>query len=453
MGLRQNILVVDDEPNMAWLFEQGLSKRYKVVSASTGEEGLRLAGDHTDLVLLDLRLPDMDGLEVMQRLREKCPGLPVIMMTAYASIKNAVEAMKAGAYDYVVKPFEVSEVEQLIEHALTVQQFQARAPGKQVAEGQAASEVIAVSPLMQEVLNLVHKVADTDANILLQGESGTGKEVIAGLLHNLSDRAQGPLLPVNCAALPDNLLESELFGYEAGAFTGASRAKPGKFEQAAGGTLFLDEVGDLPLGLQAKLLRVLEEKIVERLGGSKRIKVDVRLIAATNKDLVEMVGRGVFREDLFYRLAVIPIYIPALRERQEDIIPLANHFMNVLARKYGREKPRLNQEVLEALLSHTWPGNVRELRNLMERLVILCSGREVTLADLPRHLRSGFRPVLHAAENSGVRSAVNAEKEKLERELIVEALARCNNNRTKAAEYLGVSRRWLQMKIKTYGLI
>jgi len=447
---REKVLVIDDEPNMGWLFREALGHRYEILNALDGRSGLEVIKDRpVDLVLLDLRLPDMDGLEVLREIRRLEPCLPVVIITAYATIKNAVEAIKAGAYDYVVKPFDWAEMEKTLRQALTVRSVKAaHRDGETAAAGGQA--MVVRSRVMEEVLAMVRQVADTDANVLIQGESGTGKEVVARMLHGLSRRRDRPFLPINCAAVPENLLEAELFGYEQGAFTGASRAKPGKFELANGGTLFLDEIGDMPVVLQTKLLRVLEEKAVEHLGGTKRIGIDVRLVAATNRDLGEMVRHGLFREDLYYRLAVIPIYLPPLRERREEIIPMAEHFLEEFARRYDRGPVVLSESVKIALLNYPWPGNVRELRNLMERLAILCAGNVVTLADLPA-------PFTGAGEGFDQRAPclkerVNVERERIEREMIVRALELHSGNRTRAARYLGVSRRWLQRKIQYYGL-
>lgn len=448
MAGRQAVLVIDDEPNMTWLFKEALGHRYDVVGVQDGRSGLEVISTQTvDVVLLDLRLPDMDGLKVMHEIRRVNSNLPVIMMTAYATIKNAVEAMKAGAYDYVVKPFEVAEVEKVIREALAVRAVKAvRGTFEPVGNGKPG--IVVKSEEMVRVFNLVQQVAATDASVLIQGESGTGKEVVARLLHDLSDRKGRPFLPINCAAVPENLLESELFGYESGAFTGAAKSKPGKFELADGGTVFLDEIGDMPLTLQGKLLRVLEDRVIERLGGTRRFNVNVRLVTATNKDLIALIRKGSFREDLYYRLAVIPIHLPPLRERREEIIPLAEHFLQEFAARYGSQPALLSEAAREALLNYPWPGNVRELRNLMERLAILHAGSVVSIEDLPGEIGRRRTDV----DGGGLKEVINEEKEKMERELIRDALEKCGGNRTRAAEYLGISRRWLQLKIKYYGL-
>lgn len=447
MAGRRKVLVIDDEPNMIWLFKEALNHKYDVLGSQDGRSGLEVVGSQTvDVVMLDLRLPDMDGLDVLRQIRRIDCTVPVIMMTAYASIKNAVEAMKAGAYDYVVKPFDFGEVEKMIRQALTVRAVKTAA--KPVNSAIKAAGLVVKSKAMEQICGLLQQVAATEATVLIQGESGTGKELMAKLVHSLSKRKTRPFLPINCAALPETLLEAELFGYEAGAFTGATKAKPGKFELADGGTLFMDEIGDMPLALQGKLLRVLEDRAVEHLGGIKRIKVDFRLVAATNKNLTVLIRKGLFREDLYYRLAVIPVYLPPLRERREEILPLAQHFLEEFANRYATEPAMLSEGAKEVLVEYPWPGNVRELRNLMERMAILHAGTTISVEDLPGHLveeKTTF-------SDRGLKETIHNEKEKMERELVRDALKKCNGNRTKAAEYLGVSRRWLQLKLKYYGL-
>lgn len=445
MGQKPLILVVDDQPNMFWLFEQSnLAANNKLQKAEDGRQALEcIQKEQVDLVLLDLRLPDLSGLEVLERMQRQGSNVPVIIMTAFATVENAVEAMKLGAYDYVVKPFAMADLEILVQDALKWR--------RRKDEPKPGGIFVAESQEMRRVVEMVNLVAATDASVLLLGESGTGKEVIADLIHQTSQRRTKPLVPINCAALPEQLLEAELFGYEAGAYTGANKTKPGKFELADQGTLFLDEIGELPLGLQAKLLRVLEDKQVERLGGVKRKSVDVRVVAASNRDLELEVSEGRFRRDLFYRLAVVPINIPPLRQRKQDIAPLLNAYNLQFAAKYNHEPLHFSEEAFEYLQEYSWPGNVRELKNLIERLSILYSGTVIELQMLPASLRDelGLSPELHSVPAS---AKLNRQKELLEREVILEALKSCNGNRTRAAEKLGISRRWLQQKIKTYGL-
>lgn len=449
MSERPTVLVVDDEPNIPWLFEQHLGQDYHVLAAIDGKQAMdMLTREAVDLIMLDIRLAGENGLDLLHRIRQAGFSTPVIMITAYAAIRDAVGAIKAGAFDYVVKPFEMPEIRQVMTEALTVTPLRSRPEQDDLGQ---LSQLIIQGQAMQEVLQVVEQIADTDATVLLQGESGVGKELVARALHERSRRREKIFLPVNCAAFPENLLEAELFGYEPGAFTGATKSKPGKFELAGGGTLLLDEIGELPLGLQAKLLRVLEDKSVTRLGATRSIPVDVRIIAASNRDLYEQVQTGQFRKDLYYRLAVIPVYIPPLRERREEIVPLARYFLGEFSRKHSRASASLSSSACAALVSYGWPGNVRELRNLMERLAILFAGREVGLRDLPRYVREGVTEGGGAGEDVG-KEKLAAEREKLERDLIVTALEKCGGNRTRAAEYLGVSRRWVQLKIKEYGI-
>lgn len=448
MAGRRTVLIVDDEPNMCWLLKETLGHRFNVLTAVDGEAGLRILDEEgVDLAILDLRLPDMDGLEVLRRVRLKGQSLPVLMITAYGSIQNAVQAMKLGANDYIVKPFDPEALDTAIQRILTIRSVQTGQAAAR-AVGPFPEQMVAKSTAMSQVVEMVRQVASTQATVLIQGESGTGKELVVKMLHDLSPNPKGSFVAVNCAALPESLLEAELFGFEAGAFTGASRAKPGQFELAHNGTLFLDEIGDLPLILQGKLLRVLEEKTVNRLGSTRSIKVNVRVVSATNQDLVRMVKAEQFREDLYYRLAVILVYVPPLRERRKDIVPLVEQFLSDFAQRYDRAAPALSQESLEALTRYSWPGNVRELRNLVERLVILRSGATVTIEDLPSAI---------VDESSGytaptLRGLLDGEKAKVEREVVQQALQMYGGNRTKAASYLGVSRRWIQRKVHDYNL-
>ncbi|MGE5560428.1 MAG: sigma-54-dependent transcriptional regulator [Chloroflexota bacterium] len=451
--VRPRVLVVDDEPNMTWLFEQAFGQDHAVIGARDRDEAVRaLRQRGADIVFLDLRLPGIDGMGILKEIKQLMPDLPVIMMTAHGTVKNAVDAMKAGAFDYVTKPFDLDEVRLIAANAmrlgsLTREVEQLRAA---LAERSGLDSFQAVSPKMLEVLRIIERVAPTDASVLISGESGTGKELAARAIHQVSPRRDGPFLPVNCAALPDALLESELFGYEKGAFTGATAAKPGRFELAGGGTLLLDEVGDMSLGTQAKLLRVLEERQIERLGGTRRITVDVRIVAATNRPLTELVQRGQFREDLYYRLAVIPIQMPPLRERPEDVPVLANQFLRGFAQRHGRPVRGFAADALARLQRYDWPGNVRELRNLVEQMVILADGEIIGVNHLPPFIATPGGAAA-AAGGGALRARLGALQEQLEADLIRDALARCGGNRTRAAEQLGISRRSLQMKIKKYG--
>ncbi|BDG62315.1 sigma-54-dependent transcriptional regulator [Caldinitratiruptor microaerophilus] len=447
--MRPLLLVVDDEPNMLWLFEQSIGQRYRIRGARSASEARReLRRALPDLVLLDLRLPDADGLVLLTELRNAHPHLPVIVMTAYASVQTAVEAMKLGACTYLSKPFTLQELQSAIQEALAG----ARAGGAHAypvaAAGAGRADILGNSPATVALRETVARIAPTDAHVLIQGESGAGKEVVARAIHALSRRAGGPFVAVNCAALPEQLLESELFGHEKGAFTGATANRTGLFEQAHRGTLLLDEIGDMPLPLQAKLLRVIEEKVVCPLGSSRCRPVDVRILAATHRDLLREVRRGAFREDLYFRLAVVPVRVPSLRERPEDIPVLARHFLREFSSRYRKMFRDLDPAALAALMSYPWPGNVRELRNLMEQVAVLWDGDRVEL----RHLPDTFRPQgsgVTAGENVPLPRLSKRVRTEFERERILEALRLHGGNRTRAALHLGLSRRALQIKLRT----
>ncbi len=450
------VLLIEDDPEQRQMLAEYLGlKGYEVDPAPDAREGLKLLARDPDIVLLDYLLPDGDGLTLLQEIKKKRPLVQVIIITAFGSVEKAVEAMRQGAFHYLTKPINLEELLLLLDRALKelrlrreVEVLKKRL--EEVGEPEVPG-VVAESRAMKEVLRLVSKVAATEATVLILGESGTGKEVVAGLLHRLSPRAEGPFIKINCAAIPEGLLESELFGHEKGAFTGADRSKPGLFEMAHKGTVFLDEVGDLPLSLQAKLLRVLQEKSFTRLGGLQEVRVDVRVLAATNQDLPKMVEEGRFREDLFWRLNVFSIKIPPLRERREDIEPLARYFLKRFAQKHGKSLEGLSREALGALLVYDFPGNVRELENIIERAVILAEGPLVTLEDLP--------PQLGGSQRRGSGEEVKLWElplpeavEWLERERIRRALKEAQGVKTRAAEILGLSERVLRYKIEKYGL-
>src|SRR6201993_3304377 len=380
------ILIVEDEAKMRRLLELNLGEDgFSTFSAEDAEAGLKLLRENPiDLVVTDLKLPGMNGLEFLQTIKRQNAALPVVVMTAFGSVETAVEAMKAGASDYVLKPFSLSEMRMVIRKELDVRNLREENRSLREALGQRYKHpnVVARSAKMQEVLATVERVAPTNATVLLGGESGVGKDLIARAIHEKSRRAAGPFIKINSTAIPENLLESELFGYEKGAFTGATTSKPGKFELADKGTLFLDEIGDVPPAIQVKLLRVLQEREFERLGGTRTLKVDVRLIAATNKDLRAALEQGTFREDLYYRLNVVPVDIPPLREHKEDIPDLVNLFLTRFAKDSGTPKPALSTEAIQVLLQHPWPGNVRELENIIERGVTLSAGSTLYAADI-----------------------------------------------------------------------
>lgn len=482
---RFQILVVDDEPHMIWLLRESFIDDFDILGAKNQEEALAAISAHqVDAVLLDLRLQNEDGISVLKKIKQLAPAVPVIVITAYASVPTAVEAMKRGAYDYITKPFDIEELRGLIRRSLNVSgstKLIQTYPQK-VTRELSRNKIVAQSSEMLRVWHLVKKVAPTEASVLITGESGTGKELIARALHAESLRRNKPFIPINCAALPETLLESELFGYEEGAFTGARGRKAGKFELAHGGTLLLDEIGDMPLSIQVKILRVLEDKVVERLGSTRQTTVDVRIIASTNKNLFEMVNKNMFREDLYFRLAVFPIHIPPLRERVEDIPTLAKHFLKTYTAKYQKETVKdFHPAVLDIFSRYRWPGNVRELRNLVEQLVILTDGSLVKIENLPSTFGVLAQPDKNSwpsgkdapAENrrppgktripakdscrlhknsaphdkSGVPNLEKSRRE-AERQAIYEALHYCNGNRTKAARLLGISRRTLQLKLK-----
>jgi DNA-binding NtrC family response regulator len=443
------ILVVDDEPAQRELVGGFLRKHgFDVVEAGGGKEAVaRFNRDPFDLVLTDQRMPDLSGVEVLEAVRSTSPETAVVIMTAFGTIETAVSAIKAGAADYLSKPLNLDEllhrVHQVRErHSLVAENRELREAlaGRHRVEG-----IIGDSGRMQEVLSLVRRVAPSDATVLIRGESGTGKELIARALHHASPRAGGPLVKVNCAALAESLLEPELFGHEKGAFTGAVASRKGRFELADGGSIFLDEIGDLPPHLQVKLLRVLQEREFERVGSSRPIKVDVRLLAATHRDLEALVREGRFREDLYYRINVVTIMLPPLRERREDLPPLIEHFLRAFAEKNGKTVRGLTREARDALLRYDYPGNIRELENLMERAVVLTRDDVIGAEDLPLALEA---PASGSGDGAGLIAAV----EGLERRMILEALARADGTQTRAAELLGISERVLRYKLKKYGL-
>lgn len=435
----ESILIVDDDPGFRKLLETILAgEGFEIASAGTVSEALRLGGQKQfHLVLTDLRLPDGDGLSIVRWLHENAPETPVIVITAFGAVSSAVEAMKLGAADYLGKPL-ASPDELRILVRRTLDQRSVSTERDLLREEEASrlecGNFVARDPRMQRVLELAGKVAPTDSTVLITGESGTGKEVLARCIHQNSRRASRVFVAVNCSALAPTLVESELFGHEKGAFTGAAAQHLGRFERAHGGTLFLDEVGDLEGALQVKLLRVLQERTFERVGGTRQIAVDVRVIAATNRDLKRLAAEGRFRDDLYYRLSAFPIEIPPLRERPGDIPTLARALLDRAARKLGKPAPALAPGAAEVLASYPWPGNVRELENVMERMAILC-GETVNAADLPIENGEPKRPV---------------RWREIERRAIEAALAENNGNRTKAARQLGISLRTLQYRLKTY---
>jgi DNA-binding NtrC family response regulator len=445
------ILIVEDEAKMCRLLELNLGEDgFTTFSAGDAETGLKLLREnHIDLVVTDLKLPGMNGLEFLQAVKRQNAALPVVVMTAFGSVETAVDAMKAGASDYVLKPFSLSEMRMVIHKELDVRNLREENRSLREALGKkfAHPNVVARSLKMQEVLATVESVAPTNATVLLGGESGVGKDLIARAIHEKSRRAAGPFLKINSTAIPENLLESELFGYEKGAFTGAVASKPGKFELADKGTLFLDEIGDVPPVTQVKLLRVLQEREFERLGGTRTIKVDVRLIAATNRDLRAALEEGTFREDLYYRLNVVPIDIAPLRERREDIPDLVNLFISRFSGESGKPADGITPEAMRILVNYHWPGNVRELQNIVERACALAKGNILDVDDI--HL--DVRPV-KASAGAGGFLPDGVTLEQWEDEMVQEALKRANGNKSQAARLLGLSRNALRYRLSKIGI-
>ncbi|MGC1226297.1 MAG: sigma-54 dependent transcriptional regulator [Candidatus Sulfotelmatobacter sp.] len=445
------ILIVEDEAKMRRLLELNLGDDgFTTLSAGDAETGMKLLRENTvDLVLTDLKLPGMNGLEFLQAVKRQNPALPVVVMTAFGSVETAVEAMKAGASDYVLKPFSLAEMRLVVRKELDVRKLREENRSLREALGKRYSHpnIVARSAKMQEVLGTVDRVAPTNSTVLLGGESGVGKDLIARAIHEKSRRAAGPFIKINSTAIPENLLESELFGYERGAFTGANASKPGKFELADKGTLFLDEIGDVPPVTQVKLLRVLQEREFERLGGTKTLKVDVRLIAATNRDLREALEQGTFREDLYYRLNVVPIDIAPLRQRKEDIPELVNLFIARFAGDSGKPVESISPEAMQILLNYYWPGNVRELQNIIERGCALAKGTVLEVSDI--HL--DVRPSKAANGASGFLPE-GMTLERWEDEMIQEALRRANGNKSQAARLLGLSRNALRYRLSKIGI-
>jgi DNA-binding NtrC family response regulator len=440
----EELLVVDDEPQMLIAINETLRRKgYNVTTAGSGMEALcRIKERYYQLVLTDLRMPEVSGLDLLKKVKTFSPQTPVVLLTAYGTIQNAVDAMRHGAFDYLLKPFSSESLEAVVRRALGT------VPGK---EEKVAYEIITQDPEFSLVLERASQAAGSTATILVEAESGTGKELLARMIHRKSARSSGPFIAVNCAALPENLLESELFGFEKGSFTGAANSKPGKFELAQHGTLLLDEVGEMAPILQAKLLRVLQEKEVDRIGGKAPIKIDVRVIATTNRDLQSLVRAGNFREDLYYRLNVIRLTIPPLRERVDDLPLLADFFCKRYAREFGKESIQFSAAALARLREHRWPGNVRELENAIQRAVALCSGSVIAPEELLLTSAPDPAGVAPPATAQGLPAGVTTMRD-MERELIRKTLEETGGNRTRAAKVLGISLRTLRNKLNEFGL-
>ncbi len=452
------ILIIEDKEGMCQMLQQTLeAEGYQVLIARDGEEGLNMFNENrADLVLADLKVPKRDGLEILQAVKEQNPLVPVIIMTAYGTIETAVRAVKEGAYDFLSKPFDPDYLLVLIGRALEKQRLQTENIlfKREFAEQLKLPPIIGKSPEIMEVMDQAEKVASSNAAVLLLGESGTGKELFARTIHYLSPRREGPFVAINCAAIPKDLLESEFFGHEKGAFTGAIEKRLGKFELADKGTIFLDEIGDLDLALQAKLLRVLQGDEFERVGGTKKIKVNVRVISASNKDLQKSIATQTFREDLYYRLSVFPITIPPLRERREDIHLFVEHFIKLFSKELKKDVKEVLPEAMQLLINHPWKGNIRELENCIERAVILCEGKSIQ----PLHLGLEVYDYKTAAEEGAetpegtLQEVSRTAMREAEIKAIKKALAKTGGNKWRAAEILKVSYKTLLTKIKDYGI-
>lgn len=478
MTSRGSVLIIDDERNLTFVLQAMLSRAgYEVVAFNDSLEALQViqhSAQSLDLVITDLYMPGPGGMQILEACQKVRSDVPVVMMTAFGTVEAAVNALKRGAFDFVTKPFDQDELLNVVANAVATRK---RAEGEPTvrtgatAAGAAAlapTEIIGSSPGIQEIYRVISKIAASPTTVLIQGESGTGKELVAYEVHRRSDRASKPFIKINCAAIPATLIESELFGYEKGAFTGAAASKPGRFELANGGTLFLDEVGEMSLDMQVKLLRALQEQEFERVGGIQTVRVDVRIITATNKDLAGEVKAGRFREDLFYRLNVVPIRLPALRERREDIEALAGHFLKQFNVRLRKEIVGLEPAALEALKTYDWPGNIRQLENVLERMVLMAEGPVLRRSDLPSEMGSVGRDGVSAHQGlpldpaqdaaaalgagSSLKEIVKQQTSVLEKELIEKILESTGGNVTRAAERLGLSRKGLQIKIKDLGL-
>ena len=448
------LVIEDDSPQLQTLTGFLEKQGFSVTGSPSGVEGIRIVIEQPiDLVLTDYKMPDKNGMDVLREIKGINPEIAVILMTAFGNVEMAVEAMKEGAFDYLTKPIDLDELEIIIKKSLEKKRLVSENMElrRQLADRYRFDEIISGSSEMEEIINMAGRSARSKATVLIRGESGTGKELIAKAIHYTSPRKDGHFVPVNCAALSENLLESELFGHEKGAFTGADKQRKGRFEQADGGTIFIDEVGEISVSAQVKLLRVLQEREFERVGGNETVLVDVRVITATNQDLEKMVERGNFREDLFYRLNVISLRIPPLRDRKNDIPPLVSHFIAKYASENDKEIEDISKEAMDILMKYDYPGNVRELENAIERAVVMTRGTIITTEDLPIHIR------IAQSESGSIYSEMKGKSlpeivEHLERHLVADALAKTDGNQSKAAEILGISERNLRYKLKKYGM-
>ena len=468
----QNILIVDDDKSIRYSLKRMMEGNYSILTAQNGEEALeRVKEGPPDLILMDIKMPGRSGIDVLREIKSIDPKSLVIIMTAYGTTETAIEAMKYGAFDYILKPFPIPQMKGLVEKALSLRRMMkqeviyASTEGEETDEGE---RIIGSSPKMQEIYKIVGQIAPSNVTVLLRGESGTGKELFARAIYQHSSRSNLPFLPVNCAAIPDTLLESELFGHEKGSFTGATSRRIGKLEQCQGGTIFLDEIGDMSLSTQAKLLRVLQEKNFERLGGTETIKVDIRLIVATNKDLEEAIGNGKFREDLYYRLNVVSIMIPPLKERKEDIPGLVSYFLKKFNRELKKAIVGITPSAMTKIASYGWPGNVRQLENVLKRAMVLCQGEWILEDQLLFEKGWERREAQEESSKKNVEDLLDALFEEfstasvtpqdldmissLERGLILRALQKTRGNQLKAAALLGINRSTLRGKMERYNI-
>ncbi len=468
--MQGRVLIVDDEKNITFVIQAMLEKeRFETLVFNRSAEALEaIASEEIDLVISDLYMPGPGGLEILEYCQQNFPQLPVVVITAFGTVEVAVSALKKGAFDFITKPFDQQELLAVVKKAVATYRQRMKEPiiffpqisttGLNPPVGssvQGISSIVGSSPQMQDIFKVISKIAPSPSTVLVWGESGTGKELVAFEIHRQSDRLSKSFVKINCAAIPATLIESELFGFEKGAFTGAVASKPGRFELAHEGTLFLDEVAEMPLEMQAKLLRVLQEQEFERVGGVATIKVDVRIIAATNKDLEAEVKAGRFREDLFYRLNVVPIRLPSLRERKDDVDLLVKYFLGEFNKKLNRGIQGITPETLQVLKNFSWPGNIRQLENVLERMILMCEGSVLGAVDLPDELSAGLPPKdeeVAGDEASSLKQIVRRQTQALERDLIEKALEETHGNVTRAAEKLGLSRKGLQLKMKELGI-
>ena len=453
--MKKQVLLVDDEAGIRASIQMVLEPTYDLKCAGDGEEALEIVRRHCpDLVLLDIMLPGMDGLAVLKAIRAEDTRVPVIMLTATKTVRTAVDAMKLGAADYLTKPFDVEELRVVVAKALQTEELEreVRYLRAQVVHRYGFDNIVGKSAQMREIYSKIAQVADTRTTVLITGESGTGKELVARALHYNSSRRDRPFIAINCAALPEPLIESELFGHEKGSFTDAQAKRLGQFELAHGGSLFLDEVGDLSLPTQAKLLRVLQEREFTRLGGTQSIKVDVRIVAATNKNLEDLLRQRLFREDLYYRINVVSLYLPPLRQRREDIPYLAKHFLQQRLKEENRPQQDFTKETLEILAKYHWPGNVRELENVVEQAIVWSSGTAVAPEHLPATLRTDIHSDILRAETLSGRLSLEKAVMEFEREIILDALRRTDYVQTHASALLGISRRMLKYRMDMLGI-